>query len=1835
VAEKQIESILELVVALPELYQPIYGYPELSGKASRFCLDRRDSILNCYRALKNLLGRDLRVLDLGCAQGFFSFTLAELGASVDAIDYCKENIDLCNAIAARNSNLKVSFQVSRLEDKIGSLSHEEYDIILGLSVLHHVIHEHGQEFVKDLAHKISDASRVVILELALQEEPIYWGKSQPANPKSILEGIAFVHQLSKHKTHLSEVERPLIVASNSIWILDGLADKFDTCTDKPHAFAQNTHEGSRRYFFSQNLLLKHYQLKGAREEINNQEFSNEKEFLSKKHKGFKTPRVITIGSNENEGWVILKKVSGRLLLDVLLEKQKIDPLNLVLAVLKQLVALESFGLYHNDVRCWNILVTENGNPCIIDYGSISSEKKDAVWPDDLILAFLIFVHELVTGIIGDPLVSRTFAISPARLPEPYQTWALGFWNKKDAPVTFQYLYDSLLCISKKSHILIKSELSPHDFWYKSIEDAVEECRVKSWQLNEALKHQAYKMLKAEEHLISESATIHTLSSDLSTLRSESEVSRAEYLAAQSNLVSVGFERGQLAERVTALESERSTLSSDNASLLNSNSLLATEREALQHQLHEIHQANHGHWQLAESLKQELAAKEKTWSEERLTLDSRLSTLDAERNELATRHQLLVIERAALASRIEEVAGEAAVARAQSESLRQELRAKDESLVAMRETLAAERAAAEARHQQLTSEKNYLDALFLTLSSENNALEREHKQVKIRVEEMAGEAAVARAQSESLRQELAANEQAWSEERSTLDSRLSALLAERDTLATSNSSLSTERNALSARLSALLAERDTLATERDELATRYQSLATSHSTLVSEHEALHQANHGHWQLAESLKQELAAKEQAWSHERSALSSDNSSLVTSNSLLATEREALSARLSSLLAQREALATSNSLLVTERNALLASTCWRITAPIRWVRGGVRIPWPAPNEPLDDFFLKHAALYIRRRPHLKERALRFLFQNPKWHARVLPVLQGIKVSTPSPQASQPIPQPVQLLQPAPLPAPLLEVFPPHEPLAEIPSPPSEECFVAHSIQVAKSPPLPLIAAARPKILQLTNYSIEEPDHGGKLRCYNIREALREYFEVKTLSIEVSENDTVDDHSIGVCAKDLYAQIGDGCLQDWASAYYLIEKQNLWSSLRQIVLNFNPDAILLEQPFLFPVFKKLQQDGALRKECILINSSQNNEVELKRGIYNQIFGKQKAVEKLDIVKQLESEATRAAHLSIAVSEQDLDYLKALSPDQPVLLYRNGHSGIKTTREIQKWAEKFANSERNFIVVGSWHMPNILGLKRLVDAGLLSLDPKKTKLWVFGGMGPGLLSTFSLTLGESSPLEIIGQASSDDIDSAIMASSGVILPIWDGSGSNLKTAQALLSGKTIIGTNFAFRGFEAHSTESGVNITDDADALLGAMRSVDISANHQRPQAVAHLRWDNLLKNLPQDVANVMGYPIERYKVASALFFDITTLVRWKGHPTGIARVISNLGSAMLSACPELQFTIFSSESGNFHHYDINQNQQGGAIDISSQDIIFSAGANWDDEGFEDAIFKAKQRGAQYSLLFYDAIPYLLPHSFGPGFADRFIPWLKKSIQLSDINFAISKNTRQDFIEFANAKSIKIAETTVIRLGDSMKSSHEMNQNSENEEKIRHREFILCVGTLEFRKNHIVLLNAYRLLLQSGVSNIPQLIIVGCQGWMDSDISIQVQNDKLIHGYIQVLSGVSDSELTNLYRDCLFTVYPALYEGWGLPVSESLGYGKICITSRSSSMVEIAPHLTPFANPLAPEEWAEQISRLINNRELLAKESAKIASEYKLTKWAATAASVLKSLETFSLACHK
>ena len=147
---------------------------------------------------------------------------------------------------------------------------------------------------------------------------------------------------------------------------------------------------------------------------------------------------------------------------------------------------------------------------------------------------------------------------------------------------------------------------------------------------------------------------------------------------------------------------------------------------------------------------------------------------------------------------------------------------------------------------------------------------------------------------------------------------------------------------------------------------------------------------------------------------------------------------------------------------------------------------------------------------------------------------------------------------------------------------------------------------------------------------------------------------------------------------------------------------------------------------------------------------------------------------------------------------------------------------------------------------------------------------------------------------------------------------------------------------------------------------------------------------------------------------------------------------------------------------------------------------------------------------------------------------------------------------------------------------------------------ILCVGTLEARKNHARLLDAAEILWAEGLSF--RLEIVGRKrAKNENEISDRVRSLQENGLAIAWRGQGSDQELEQLYSESLFTAFPSLAEGYGLPVAESLIRGKPCVCAGSGAVGEVAAGggcLTVDVS--SSEDLAAGIRSLLNNEELLA-----------------------------------
>jgi glycosyltransferase involved in cell wall biosynthesis len=261
----------------------------------------------------------------------------------------------------------------------------------------------------------------------------------------------------------------------------------------------------------------------------------------------------------------------------------------------------------------------------------------------------------------------------------------------------------------------------------------------------------------------------------------------------------------------------------------------------------------------------------------------------------------------------------------------------------------------------------------------------------------------------------------------------------------------------------------------------------------------------------------------------------------------------------------------------------------------------------------------------------------------------------------------------------------------------------------------------------------------------------------------------------------------------------------------------------------------------------------------------------------------------------------------------------------------------------------------------------------------------------------------------------------------------------------------------------------------------------------------------------------------------------------------------------------------------------------------------------------------------HDVIPFLFPQYCHRSTVRDFPPYFLKLAAASEVMFCISENTKRDAKRVLREAGAPVPRMEVIRLGDDLPATRGTVRPEVRE--LCRQKFMLCVSTLERRKNHQVLYHALRLMRESlPDSPAPLLVFAGKPGWGVTDVMSDITLDPVTQGRIQMVHGASDAELSELYRHAVCCLFPSYYEGWGLPVAEALAHGKVVLASNSSSIPEIGSDLVTYLDPLNPREWARAMEEQMTNPDARAAREAAVRAGYRPHAWSATAAQVAAAL---------
>lgn len=295
-------------------------------------------------------------------------------------------------------------------------------------------------------------------------------------------------------------------------------------------------------------------------------------------------------------------------------------------------------------------------------------------------------------------------------------------------------------------------------------------------------------------------------------------------------------------------------------------------------------------------------------------------------------------------------------------------------------------------------------------------------------------------------------------------------------------------------------------------------------------------------------------------------------------------------------------------------------------------------------------------------------------------------------------------------------------------------------------------------------------------------------------------------------------------------------------------------------------------------------------------------------------------------------------------------------------------------------------------------------------------------------------------------------------------------------------------------------------------------------------------------------------------------------------------------------------------------------------DVVFITWGEWWDDNFLARLERAIADGVHVIPVIHDVLPFTrAPHLSGHS-TESLEAYCRRVVPYATLVLCVSKATRDDLRTWLDQQRLPTPTFGVFRLGEDFTSPPPRTPESDAfvRSGLTGDDYMLTVGTIEARKNHTLLYYVHKLARQRGIK-LPPSVVVGRRGWKTEQVYDFITEDPEVSDQFVFLHDVDDAELSWLYENALFTVIPSMYEGWGMPIAESVAKGVPCACSNTTSMVEIAEGFVQHFSPFSTDECLEQMLLLLDEKNRAAA-IARLA-EYTPHPWDASAAEVLSMIE--------
>ncbi|AXB80686.1 glycosyltransferase family 1 protein [Novosphingobium sp. P6W] len=140
------------------------------------------------------------------------------------------------------------------------------------------------------------------------------------------------------------------------------------------------------------------------------------------------------------------------------------------------------------------------------------------------------------------------------------------------------------------------------------------------------------------------------------------------------------------------------------------------------------------------------------------------------------------------------------------------------------------------------------------------------------------------------------------------------------------------------------------------------------------------------------------------------------------------------------------------------------------------------------------------------------------------------------------------------------------------------------------------------------------------------------------------------------------------------------------------------------------------------------------------------------------------------------------------------------------------------------------------------------------------------------------------------------------------------------------------------------------------------------------------------------------------------------------------------------------------------------------------------------------------------------------------------------------------------------------------------------------RPYFVCLGTIEPRKNHLLLLHLWRHLAETlPPQSVPRLVVIGRRGWENEQVVDMLERCPTLKFHVEELGGCPDVRLSALLRGARALLMPSFAEGYGMPVAEALSVGTPAICSDLGALREVGGDVPDYLDPLDGPGWKRAV----------------------------------------------